>query len=447
MTDSKNATGNDGQQEKEVIFSVSVSELLKALSVLQGFLKTDLKENSATLYKELRQALIDAGVNAESIAAAAKNFPIKQIDISDQNGITVDVDMEHPEYFTEVEGSIIAYTAFFNTILQRNIDALTTSDLESLDHLQSLIPDKFVLPRDKISNNLTSEPLDGVAGQALVIKQRGKMKPVYTRYVLTYEGDNVKLSGRASNNYTSYDRAIQDAITTLWVHGDAAHIFTPPMIYRTMTGKAESEAVSPQQIGAITKSIEKQRRIHAEIDCTEEIARRGLHGVKTALDDFLISAEALTVEAGGRKVRAYKLHSAPILYSYANSIGQVSTVPAALLDIKKVDRRGRISTQSLPNTENRIQIKNYLLRRIEGMKNERNHLTQRTISLLSYERSGKKLPGIYEIAGYPNPTKQEAGTIRKYIEQVLCFWTASKYIKGYTFTKKGQTIAGVEISL
>ena len=143
-----------------------------------------------------------------------------------------------------------------------------------LPHLTSILPDKHVIPNTKLSNILTTEPMDGVQGDLEVIPKKGKRPAVVVPYVLSYEGENVHISTK--NPYTEYDRNVQNAIASLYLYGTPDHVITAPIIYRAMTGATDTEKPSPQQLGAITRSIEKQRRIHAVIDCTDELKLIGL---------------------------------------------------------------------------------------------------------------------------------------------------------------------------
>ena len=121
------------------------------------------------------------------------------------------------------------------------------------------------------------------------------------------------------------------------------------------------------------------------------------------------------------------------------------TVPADLLAIKEVDKKG-VYNSFVPNTESRIQVKGYLLRRIEGMKGK-NALNSNIISLTSYDKDGKHHQGIYEIYGKPEPSTKDATIIRSFISDVLDFWIAEKYIKGYSFMKEGKKFVGVKIDI
>ena len=112
------------------------------------------------------------------------------------------------------------------------------------------------------------------------------------------------------------------------------------------------------------------------------------------------------------------------MYDYARLTKQVLTVPAKLLDVPNAS-----------NTEQRISIKGYLLRRITVMKGK----TQQSNRIL-FEK-------IWDAAGKPDPSPKEAQRIREYTFTVLDYWKKERYIKGYKAIKEGKTYTAVEIQL
>ena len=92
---------------------------------------------------------------------------------------------------------------------------------------------------------------------------------------------------------------------------------------------------------------------------------------------------------------------------------------------------------TLNNTPAIIILKNYLLNRIEGMKNKNNRLQSRKMLFSS----------IYEELGEPSPIKQRRQRLRNYTEIYLEYLTQQNYISGYSFTRTGRVVDGVEILL
>lgn len=323
---------------------------------------------------------------------------------------------------------------------------------DPLPLLRSIAPTKHIIPNNKITNALSaghigfSENLEDFF-PVRVSKESAKT-PVISNIMVAYDGDKVQLSSRRP--FTEYDRNVYNAVVSLYVHGDQQHVMTPAMIYRAMTGLPEASNPSPQQIGAVTKSIDKMRFIRVRIDCTEELKHRraqlnGVPIVNGMVDTYLLNADGAQVTAGGHTIEAYRINRPPVLYEYSRATKQVLTVPSDLLAIKEADDKG-VYNSLISNNESRIQIKGYLLRRIEGMKGK-NGLDNDVISLLSYDKGEKHHPGLYEIAGKPEPNKKEALAIRSYVTAVLNFWKAEKYIKDFEFLKKDKSITSIRITV
>lgn len=316
-----------------------------------------------------------------------------------------------------------------------------------LPRLLSRNIDNHLIPNNYLTNILTDGIID--AGKVSMLVSSSKAKPIHAFCNLSFDGDNVKLSGRQP--FTEYDRNVYNAVTSLYVYGDQSHIITPDIVYRAMTGMNASETPSPQQTGAVTKSLDKMRFIRAVIDCTEELEARHatLDGVTITgglIDTYLLNAKAVQVQAGGRTVKAYQILEQPVLYTYSKALNQVYTVPVSLLDVKRVDSKTGKTEGRISNTESRIRIKGYLLRRIEGMKGK-NALASRTIVLYGYEKNDHHHPGLYEIAGSVDPDRRDTARIRGYVEQVLDYWVTEGYIAGYAWDRSGTQITSVTIKI
>lgn len=331
----------------------------------------------------------------------------------------------------------------------QRVSELAAEVLQALPRLQSIVPKKHLVPNSRLANTLTEGIID-TGRRAIGVSDPKAKVQVDILCDLVYEGDNVKLSGRQP--FTEYDRNVYNAVTSLYVYGDNSHIVTPATVYRAMTGMTATEDPSPQQIGAVTRSIDKMRFIRATVDCTDQLQQRklSLNGEAVTdgkIDTYLLNASAIQVQAGGRTVRAYQIDKTPVLYAYSNMLKQVLTFPASLLDIKAIDQRGNITGSRISNTESRIQVKGYLLRRIESMKGK-NAIQSNIISLQSYEKGGKHHKGLYEVAGLEaTATRKAQKAVRDYAEQALKYWKGCGHIKGYSLVKTGQSVSGIKIVL
>lgn len=339
---------------------------------------------------------------------------------------------------------------------------------ETLDHISTLaiVPEQHSMPNHKLVNALTHVPAIDEAGFNVLIdvSKHGAKNVVTSSCLLSYEGDNVKITGRQP--FTQYDRAVYDAVTSLYIAGNRT--VTTDMICREMVGKTEQEKPSAQQKAAVTKSLEKMRFTRATINCGDEFAMRRIqidgNNATGGFDENLLYLRGKWLKAGKHTIRGYDILSAPVLYEYSRMTKQIVSVPVALLDVKKRDKKGNFTTHSLDYTEQRVLIKNHLLRRIEGMKGK-NGLNNHSIALKDYEKDGKLHEGLYTIAGKPELSqpaaanldkkelqkrKNDAFSIRADVELILDYWTKVKYIRGFEpYKAKGSTgaIAGYKIIL
>lgn len=298
-----------------------------------------------------------------------------------------------------------------------------------LPALQSIVPQKHLIPNNKLANHVND--IIGIGQTELVVSKQGKNE-ITTKCIINYDSDNVKITGRRP--FTEYDRNVADAVTSLYEYGDKSHIITPAMVFRAMVHAAEQETPSTQQLEAVVDSLDKMRFLRVQIDCSEELRQRGLSlngkvitGGK--VDTYLLTLKKVEVRAGGHTTTAYKIIDAPVLYDYARMTGQVITVPAKLLDIRD-SSGGKIS-----NTETRIAVKGYLMRRISVMKGK---TANRQSKIILYNT-------MFEELGLTDLTRDDQKRIRKYCLEVLEYWKSSGFVNGYSELTQGKKKTGIEI--
>jgi len=297
---------------------------------------------------------------------------------------------------------------------------------EIIQALNSIIPQKHIKPNNKLSNEITKDFIN--EGEiSLNVSRRGSKREINTKAMLSYEDKNISLSGRTA--FTPYDREVHDGVVTLYEAGN--EIVTPEMVYRAMNGMTETEYISPQAIGAVTKSLDKSRRTTLTIDFTEE-ARAYKKNVKATYEGYLLACDKITVKTGGQVKEAYKLLRKPILYEYSQVSGQIINVPIKLLQTKEAVR----------STDEVIVLRGYLLRQIEYMKSPKS------------ERSNNiAFDGIYEELDINennyNATEYKKKTyiIRQHVAALLSEWVRHNYIKNYCEYKEGKSIKGITINL
>lgn len=276
----------------------------------------------------------------------------------------------------------------------------------------SVICDKLGLPVSKVAKNapaLLNGEIDGVK----VASVKGG-KPVLVN-VMTLK--DVALPERI----TKRDCYINTVCASLLEAGNS--VITPEMIYRTLNGLPAGAYVSPQAVAAITRSINKQRLVDVQIDCSEQAKLYGLQGA--IFRGYMLPCDVVEVEtANGYKKTAYRLLKMPPIYEYSKAFKHIRTIPAEITSINALRGSDEITT-----------IKFYLLEQIESMRgNGRNNtmLYNTIFTACEIETNGNRTL---------------AKRYRDYIKQMLAQWQEQQYISGWRENKKGQSFESVTIEL
>lgn len=245
------------------------------------------------------------------------------------------------------------------------------------------------------------------------------------------------------SSITFLDRIVMDAIYTIFISG--SDIFTPEMVLRVITGNMEID-VTPHKRDMVCSIIEKLSSVRICIDCTEEMMARKVirKGLRCSLESYLLPLEKIQVMAGNhlKVMEAYRLIKKPVLYEYTEKVGQFITFPTILLDTKK---------KGLSDTVEVIQIKRYLIQRIEQMHHD-NKLSSKKISYYWIDSKKGKERGLLPTMGFKRQDFSEKewrklkSRIHRSVKKVLLHFAEIGYIAGYSIDYEGrQKIKGVII--
>lgn len=286
--------------------------------------------------------------------------------------------------------------------------------------LRAIRPNKYVIPNNKMANAITNAAVlfDG----RLLEVEVNNMKNIITTADLSVD-ENIKIGG-GNDRITPYDKTVHNAVCSIFEAGNEH--FTTEQVYRVMNGLDNRNRVSPQAVGAVTKSIDKMARLRVEIDYTEEAKERHPETFKNKdrvfIESNVLAVDKITVKAGGHSVTGYKLLRKPPLYEYAQFSKQVLSIENKLLNTSKAIKR---------TTTEITVIREYLIRRMEYMKSGGSNR-------ILFQR-------IYEEIGQAEPTRKKAMQIRKDVASLLDFYKSINHIKKYSFYKKGRSFEGAEI--
>lgn len=478
-----------------------------AYDALAGFADFLQSETYTAIKESVRQVstfIEENSARLEAVAAAAKEteqlYPFLQLEIDELNAnaaadaepVTLDDVLSLMEIdgepITDIDGEPFdnPFISLIERAKERKADyeaaqelTATVEQLEAeLPILQAIVPAKHTMPNNALMNALQTgqkhddgrEPTPIInAGEfdLPVVRENTKLRrKEITAYTMVSCDDNNGELQFIGGKMTEYERQVSDAVISLYIEAKEQGlqpVFTTDMIFRAMPGGGDK--ASAQQKGAITKAIDKMRRLKVVVDATAELRQRGIIGKdKTfTLDDYYLSAAKAEykVKNGGQIVAAYKLHAEPLILQYSRQTKQLITVNAKYLEIKKV-KHGAVSSELVTMNANRQAMTGYMLRRIAVMKKD---IETAREALRAYNRRRRKDPTLEEkpLAAFRKQSDtilfatlfKETGTEttnrdrimdnRNFCFDVLDYWKATGYIKGYKQQTKGRSITGVDI--
>lgn len=306
-------------------------------------------------------------------------------------------------------------------------DVNNEKEKEELEFIQTILPTMYMIPTHKLAGELPKNMLN----QGEIQLRLGKNVITYNEFSSELECNKSNMELSNPDEYTAYDVVVQDAIISLYVAGNEC--FTPEAVYRTMTGATGNyytQNISKDTVDKVVESIEKMRRIRLTIDFSQEVEERNINIESCKMDDMLLSLKRVQMKTsgklGGATIIAYRFNSAPILYDYIHKVSnQIATVPIQRLQTKKKVR----------NTDEVIKIREYLIKRIELLKNKNNSISNPHIT---YDR-------IFKECQIKISSNMQRTRYRDQIFKILNVFIEQSYIKEYQEYKSGKRKAGVRI--
>ena len=445
----------------DAFMNSNYAQALETLDTVQGEYPDPEPENDYTL-KQMAALYFFAihwkGVKADKIIMPTAERSLTEENIDEIKTIFSRLDAYYME--KTKGGKLDRKPRLFLDFLKndKNYSAITEeleikAITEAIPLLQSITPNRHTMPTHALMNALQegvkhtdgrppAPPINAGEFALTVANPKGRRKEITAYTMIEYNSGETGVT-ITPTKLSEYERQVSDAIISLWEQAKADKlnpIFTTDMIYRAMPGGGDK--ASPQQRGAITKAIEKFRKLHIVVDATEEMQRRGKikPNETVTFDDFYLSARHAEYKAknGGQIVSAYKINTEPIILSYARMTNQILTVPAQFIEIQKV-KKGRASGELVAMTPDRQAITGYLLRQIAWIKYDRNRKATNPRSDVI------KFDTIFADVGIDTSSRTNANRQRDFVYSVLDYEAAAGYITGYERLTKGRSIYGVKI--
>ncbi len=245
---------------------------------------------------------------------------------------------------------------------------------------------------------------------------------------------------RIDADLTPFDCMAADAVYTLLRNGYTS--FSLGQVLRVMSGD-ERQTLTREKKQALEESIRRLSGAYLEIDCRKELRHRG--GERD--DSGRIYGIFLPVRRKGKC--SYEITGSLPLYEYAEMNRQIIAFLPKLLQTASEDAGERMS-----NTEERMLMKHYLIRRLELMRSPQNSMKERRIIYIhkSHSAFGGDAGMFPEIGLVPSDYSSEASWKNKRqkvhgsVCRILDYYQKIGYIEGYA-VEKGEhgLVKGVEI--
>lgn len=427
----------------ETFFSSAYMDALTALDPLQGAFNdpndTDTGADAATYISVKEQAVLYFFATHDGIKPTE---PTKLT--AEQREELTDIYKKLDAYYAEhATGDPIQSPEILFAFIEQENPAPEKAE-SIVAFVQGINPTAHTMPNNALMNVLEYQPqIDAGPFDLVVSNAKGRRKEITAYTMLEFDPGETGIK-ITDAKLSEYERQVSDAVVSLWIEAvkrKLPAIFTPDMIYRAMPGGADK--ASPQQRGAITKAIEKFRRLHITVDATEEMRKRGVIGNDATykIDNFYLSAThaEYKVKNGGQSVNAYRIDTEPIILTYCNLTKQLLTIPARYIAVEKV-KNGRASGELLPMTSNRQAMTGYMLRRIAVMKNDKKNKVQTQSNVILFDT-------MFTVTGSQTTDRKQAMLNRNFCFEVLDYWQVAGFIKGYTKQEKSRSITGICIEI
>lgn len=278
-------------------------------------------------------------------------------------------------------------------------------------------PQSYIIPITKLANELSK---DFINNGVYEIEVGRKKKSAIIYASLTFDKENIQLP----KDFTPFDREVLNAVCSLY---NAGNIFIwADQVYRTMAGLHNTEYISPQCLKQTRESLDKHMYSQLRINFIEQIPFCKEKIENAELESNMLNMTKCSCIINGSLIIGYKLLAKPLLYDYSQKVGQVISIDMKYLDTKEI----------ASNTMQNIIIKQYLLRRIEGMLKGKTLMSKK----IKYET-------LFNECQLDIKQKTQFYRYKKTIKKFLDYWVIKKYINGYTETKKGNVFDGILIKI
>lgn len=308
-----------------------------------------------------------------------------------------------------------------------NSDTISQNRKKAENIIKSVKPNKAIINNSLAENKLIDIEKASDNGTDVTVRvDKGANGAIKVVASLNYESNQIELIGKP---LTPFDKTVHNAICTLYEAGNKN--FTLEMVYRAIHGLTNSERITEIRgtLNPIRESIETGIYKKLKINAEEQIKKHYPSVKKVIYESYFLPLEKITaiMHNGEEPIECYKFLKAPPLYEYSKNIKQVISVPIGLLDSRK----------TIKNSPDVAVIREYLIKRISTLKNDKTTLKNCNI----------KYSTIFSETGINEANLQQTQRNRKreQIKKILEHFIKQGFIKEYSEYKKGRIFEGVTI--
>ncbi len=394
----------------EVIASISKKDFKTHNRELREGAKTYLEKNGDNLDKEERQALesslkfyvTDNALNCESFFRFCVDYPLSVFFNEDlEEGNTP----ENLDYIEKINKAIEARVSLWYKKPEK-------VEAPELPRVNFRFPSMYQQGLTKANLRLFDNRIPLSELQQIEIDVTPKKGGLTTTYYVYVDMTAPELEG--TENITEYDESVHNMAISL-ASANEYGFFTArqlaTVLYRG--DNPNNSLATPQQVGAVTKSIEKLRHVDITVDWTEHIKLNSKdqlpEDTSYKVRGYMLPVEEHEVIINGQKVEGYRFISEPPLYKYARSVGQIGETPVKMLNVP------------INLDQQKLVLRDFLLKEIAHiLKNTSWNRTITTDRLLGV--AGEDPETI---------TRKKRSTLLTAVKDMLEHWKKEKYIKGY----------------
>ena len=247
---------------------------------------------------------------------------------------------------------------------------------------------------------------------------------------------NVDLSApelKGTENVTEYDKSVHNIAVSIG-KANKDRFFTAKQLATVLYyGDNPSHSnPSPQQIGAVTKSIEKLALIRLTIDWTEHIRLNNKgdipEGASFNITDYMLPVRRFTAKIKRQRLEGYQFidpDNYTPLNQYGESVGQIGQHPVKMLNVP------------VNLDQSKIVIRDFLLEEIAHIRDNKNW--NRTITVERILQPAQK-------DGQPL-TRKKKSLLLSAVKDMLAYWKREAYIRDYRENIKAKSIVSFTIEV